>query len=113
MSARFARQISLGEIGTTGQAKIEASSVQAGTGDARAMSVALDYLERAGVRTDEDGPALDVLDADALATLAGRPELVEAAAFLVGSLAATTHLAGLVGIDSRVARIPSLSQSEP
>jgi hypothetical protein len=113
MSARFARQISLGEIGTTGQAQIEASVVRAGRGDARAMSVALDYLERAGVRTDEGGPALDVPGADALTALAGRPELVEAAAFLVGSLAATTHLAGLVGIDSRVARLPPLSPSEP
>ncbi len=113
MSARFARQISLAEIGTTGQAKIQASAVRAGRGDARALEVALDYLERAGAPLCESGRPLDVAETAVIEALAGRPELVEAAAFLAGSLAATERLAEAVGLEARVACWPSLFGGEP
>ena len=110
MSDRFARQVSLREIGTTGQARIGESIARAGHGDARAMAVALDYLERAGGRVHEAGVAVDVPDGAALERLAGRPELLEAAAFLMGSLAATARLGQVVGVESRVADVPPLSE---
>jgi hypothetical protein len=109
MSVRFARHVSLGEIGTTGQAKLEAASVQGGSGDPRALATAMTYLERAGARCG-DGEPLDVRSTDEIARIAGRPELIEAAAFLAGALAATDRIVAIVGAPSRpVERVPVLA----
>ena len=51
--------VSLREIGTVGQARIEATAARVGSGDPRAAKVALDYLVRAGVTSSEAGDALD------------------------------------------------------
>jgi hypothetical protein len=112
MSARFARQVSLAEIGVWGQQRIEATRVRAGHGDPRAQATGVEYVTRAGGRVDEDGSPLDVPDAAELAAIAGRPELIEAAAFLAGSLAATHVIARAVGLDVRPCTIPSLSNDD-
>jgi hypothetical protein len=99
---RWARHVSLAEIGTLGQAKLEAASVREGSGDVRALAVAMTYLERAGVRCG-DGEPLEVRSAAEIERIAGRPELSEAAAFLVGALAATERIATVVGAPARPA----------
>jgi hypothetical protein len=108
---RYARQYVLPEIGTEGQARIEATRVRAGTGDARATEVALAYLTRAGASVGEDGAAITVPSTDRVAEIAGRSDLVEAAAFLAGALAATETLAGIAGASARpVTSVPSLAE---
>jgi hypothetical protein len=107
-ASRHARQFSLAEIGTTGQARIEATRVRAGGGDARANEIALAYLERAGMRLAPDGEPIDVAEVD---RVAGVPALREAAAFLVGSLAATDAIARAAGAPARpVTHVPSLAE---
>ncbi len=110
MSLRFARQYVLAEIGTVGQQRLEAARVRAGGGDPRALAVALAYVERAGVSLDEEtGDPLDVADASEVTRVAGAPDLEEAAAFLLGSLAATQRLATVAGASARpVAHVPAL-----
>lgn len=107
---RYARQYTLAEIGTTGQSRLEAASVRAGEGDPRAMEIALTYLERASVGRSEHGEPVRVVGSEEVSRIAGRPELVNAAAFLVGSLAATEHIVRIVGVQARgVAHVPTLS----
>ena len=108
---RYARQVSLAEIGTTGQARLESASVRAGSGDARACEVALSYLERAGVKLDAaSGDGIDVRTEGEIAQIAGRKELVEAAAFLAGALAATDRIARIATAGVRaVTHVPSLA----
>ncbi len=106
---RHARQYVLREIGTDGQARIEAACVRAGDGDPRATEIALAYLERAGMRITTSGTAVLVASGAELARIAGRPELAEAAAFLAGALSATAHLARVAGVEAvPVARVPAL-----
>lgn len=81
---RYARQISLPEIGEAGQLRLS---------QARVMSshpVASTYLERAGVEVS-DGPA------PALTVHAGDAALAEAASFLSGALTAVEALKRALG----------------
>ncbi|MFO0681677.1 MAG: hypothetical protein U0234_06485 [Sandaracinus sp.] len=113
MSLRFARQYVLEEIGTAGQARLEAASVRAGSGDARAHEIALAYVTRAGVAHDASGDPLDVATSDEIARVAGRPELEPAAAFLLGALAATERIAAIAGAPARkVGEVPALVGAE-
>jgi hypothetical protein len=106
---RYARQYTLAEIGTTGQARIEASQVQAGGGDPRATEIALDYIVRAGARLLASGEPVSVPSSETVAVIAGRPELREAAAFLAGALSATEHLARIAGVAAApIVRVPTL-----
>jgi hypothetical protein len=90
---RFARQISLPEIGEAGQARLLASSVVCGASEAEAVAAL--YLERAGVSVGRaasgGGAQLAALPAggDELArSLADDPRLAHASAWLRGSLIA-------------------------
>ncbi len=109
-SLRYARQYTLAEIGTVGQAKLEAARVHAGAGDSRASAVALAYLSRAGVGIDAAGIAVRVASQHEITRIAGRPELAEAAAFLAGALAATEAIAQITGAPARpVSHVPALT----
>jgi hypothetical protein len=111
MSERFARQYVLPEIGTSGQERIEAARVRPGDGDARATETALAYVVRAGARAADDGTPVATPSTADVERIAGRPDLVAAAAFLAGSLAATTTIAALAGAPARpVANVPSLAE---
>ncbi|MCA9605882.1 MAG: hypothetical protein KC619_09830 [Myxococcales bacterium] len=87
---RYARHVLLPEIGSAGQARLEAATVGLAL-EGRAREVARDYLHRAGVEVD---------GADAVApappVAAGRPELDEAAAFVAGALHAVETIKALV-----------------
>lgn len=111
MSAlRYARQYVLPEIGTGGQARIEACLIAPGTGDARASEIALAYLERAGMTRSLEGEALTLAATSEIERIAGRVELREAAAFLVGALGATACIAAVTGAPARpLTAIPTLS----
>lgn len=98
---RYARQYTLAEIGTTGQARLEAASLRAGAGDPRATEVALAYLARAGVRIAADGATLETASSAEVARVAGRAEQREAAAFLAGSLAAVRAIAEIAHAPAR------------
>ena len=107
---RYARQYTLAEIGTTGQHRLESAHVRAGAGDARASEIMIAYLERAGVAIAASGEALDVASSDEVSRIAGRADLVEAAAFLVGALAATRAIAHIAEVPARpVTNVPVLS----
>lgn len=107
---RYARQYVLAEIGTTGQARLRAAAITSGRGDARVAEIAERYVVRAGVGHDEAGHPLDVVPSEEVARVAGRPELAEAAAFLLGALAATAEIARIAGAPARaVADVPVLS----
>jgi hypothetical protein len=109
---RHARQLLLAEIGERGQARLCATRVRlSGDGDLRAAAVARDYLERAGLqlmdaheasaRSDDEesrGLAVEIADSGALRALAGRPELEEAAAALVGAFAAVEAIKGALDL---------------
>jgi hypothetical protein len=100
--SRFARHLSLPEIGAAGQAKLSSARVRVAPGtDPRVARWAIDHATRVGARQDEAGRAITDAAATAVRELAGRPELEDAAAFLLGALAAlelvrTTTLAGEV-----------------
>jgi hypothetical protein len=110
LDARFARHFSLAEIGTRGQARIAQSAVCAGTGDRDAIEVALTFLARAGMRVGAEGAPIGVPSTDEIARAAGRPELVEAATFLAGALAATARLGAVVGVRAATPVLPRLSE---
>jgi hypothetical protein len=100
--ARFARQISLPEIGEQGQLRLAETRVRCGN------PVAALYLERAG---------LDVVDAPneapALHVQAGDPALHEAAAFLSGALAAVEAIKTALGAGTPLQLPQSLQLKEP
>jgi len=111
---RWARHASLAEIGTTGQAKLEAARVRSGSGDVRALAVAMTYVERAGVQREASGTPLDVRSRAEIERIAGRPELIEAAAFLAGALAATERIASIADAPARpVEAVPVLADDRP
>lgn len=90
--ARYARQLLLPEIGPAGQARLLtcklAIPAPGSALEARAAEIAADYAQRAGLAIDDAGTVLKLPDEPALAALAGRVELHEAAAALCGALAA-------------------------
>lgn len=94
----YARHLLLPEISEEGQDALCSSVLGGLEGDPRAAAVARLYLERAGVRFEDEGAPLGrVPDAGDVESLAGRPELVEAAAFLAGAVAAVEHIKAVVG----------------
>ncbi len=134
---RYARQISLSEIGVPGQARLRASVVRVetlasskrGKGGNRAASkadsasVAALYLERAGVTVERSSELFGERAADAVVPIessvallarAGDERLLHAAAWLNGSFAAVETLKAFVGA-GRSAHLPSslvLSRTE-
>lgn len=117
---RFERHLLLAEIGEAGQARLCAARARLAPGaDSRAAAVARDYLERAGVavieaqaaraQADAEAIALALPDAAVLRSLAGRPELDEAAASLAGALAAVDAIKTALGIGSSPPLSPGLS----
>ena len=121
--ARYARQLLLPQLGEAGQARLLAARFRApGGADASAVSVASEYLERAGLRvivaserdssdtTSECIVELSGLSPDEIARVAGEPVLEEAARALVGALAAIDAVRAVVGFCGQPSRaIPSLS----
>lgn len=111
---QHARHLLLPEIGDAGQERLCVATARAGAGaDARAVAAARDYLGRAGVTwSDENGAAgCAVPNAAAIARVAGRADLEEAAALLVGALAAVETIKSVVAAGRLVslASVPTLS----
>jgi hypothetical protein len=102
---RYARQVLLTEIGLAGQARLLQVAVALPAGaDARAAELAVDYLQRAGLRVDPDAGAVVAVPApDAVRALAGRPELDEAAAALAGAFAAVEAIKHALVLGQRAA----------
>lgn len=84
--ARYARQISLPEIGEQGQLRLSQTRVRCQS------AVTATYLERAGVEVARGTGA-----EPAIAVEAGDPALREAAAFLSGALTAVEALKSALG----------------
>jgi sulfur-carrier protein adenylyltransferase/sulfurtransferase len=109
---RYARHLLLPELGEAGQLRLLAASARPeGSPDAGALAVARDYLSRAGLRVSGEASAvaLELPDADAVARLAGAPELAEAARALAGAFAAVEAIKAAAGIGSRGALAPQFS----
>lgn len=107
--ARFARQLSLPEVGERGQRALGESRARI-EGDSRATDAATRYLERAGCTVSDDGVLVRVSSVEEITRIAGRPELEEAAAWISGCVAAATHIARTVGVCGADApRVPELS----
>ena len=100
----YARQLLLAEIGEQGQARLCAAQVELTAGDARALAVARDYLERAGLRVNDTSSTeplslqVPLPAPDAVRALAGRPEFEDAAAMLAGAFAAVETIKAALGI---------------
>jgi hypothetical protein len=100
--ARFARQISLPEIGEQGQLRLGETRVRCGD------PVAAMYLERAGldvVDAPNEGPSLHVQ--------AGEPALQQAAAFLSGALSAVEVIKAALGVGTPLRLPDSFQLKEP
>jgi hypothetical protein len=101
---RYARHLLLSEIGETGQARLCAARVRVRvTSDPRAVAVARDYLERAGLEVLDAGDAgagldVPVPDAQAVRVLAGGEALEEAGAALAGAFAAVEAIKAVLGV---------------
>ena len=90
---RFARHLSLAEVGEAGQERLSAAPMPELAGDPRAVAVARLYLERAGLDGGErDGAVIDAGSRARVRALAGSEGLEEAAAFVLGAFAAVEHL---------------------
>ena len=97
---RYARQISLPEIGEAGQLRLSQTRVQSGS------AVASMYLERAG---------LDVVDArvePAIEIEPGDPALHEAAVFLSGALSAVEAIKAALGVGTPLSLPDSFALTE-
>ena len=96
---RFARQISLPEIGEAGQARLLASSVACGASEAGAVAAL--YLERAGLHVVREASAPDAAELPAasegfLRSLPSDARLAHAHAWLRGSLIAVEAIKRVV-----------------
>ena len=121
---RYARQLLLPQLGEAGQARLLAARVRAASGaDPGALSVASEYLQRAGLRMaaasgERNGGEttgaciveLSGLAPSAVVEVAGEPALEEAARALLGALAAVDALRAVVEFSGQPSgAIPSLS----
>ena len=96
---RYARHLLLAEIGPAGQARLLAQTVALpASADARAAEVAVDYLRRAGVTVGELGEVVALPDSAAVRALAGRSELHEATAALLGAFAAVEAIKSALAV---------------
>jgi hypothetical protein len=106
---RHARHVLLAEIGEPGQLRLCASRVQRCLlADPRAASVALEYLERAGMSASDAADALPLaLPSSAqVRALSGHVLLEDAAASLAGAFAAVEAIKQSLGVGVRAA-LPS------
>ena len=96
---RYARQISLPEVGEDGQERLLRSSFRRDPqADTTAEAIAIDYLKRAGLKESDSGRALAVATPDAVDRIADEPALREAAATVAGAFAAVEHLKEALGL---------------
>jgi hypothetical protein len=102
---RFARQISLPEIGEHGQARLLASCVLRGTSEADAVAEL--YLERAGLHVSSNDTGVVTLSAppsateDFLRSLPGDARLAHAHAWLLGSLSAVETIKSVLNAHAK------------
>jgi len=95
---RYARQISLPEIGEQGQLRLMHAKVAIASGAVSARTAVL-YLERAGVGLERDASHMIASASPAhVAARAGDPSLEEAAAFLIGALDAVEAIKAVLGV---------------
>ncbi len=116
--ALYSRHLLLPEIGELGQERLCVAGARASaSAEPRAVAAARDYLERAGVAWGDEAGAADcaVPDAGAVARAAGRADLEEAAALLLGALAAVETIKSVTGAGRLVglAGVPVLSEDPP
>lgn len=114
---RYARHLTLPEIGAAGQERLCASRATLAPGaDPRAARWAEAYLVRAGVRVGwaggaDESPSASVLalpDAATVRGVAGPAHLEDAAAYLLGALAALEHVRA-VALPTGARPIPPLT----
>jgi hypothetical protein len=106
----YSRQVILRELGQAGQAQLCAARVAAAdSSSAGATSVALDYLERAGMQV-LDAPAEGVLPLAVLSADEADPALQACAEWLHGAWAAVETIKQCTGVGSpALAAPPSLT----
>ena len=111
--ARYARHLLLPEIGQTGQERLLQSAVAfPSSGDARALEVARDYLQRAGIAVRVGGEPAALPDATMCRALASRAELEEAAAALAGAFHAVEAIKRVLGLGEAATLSGSLLPAE-
>ena len=106
---RYARQISLPEIGEQGQLRLMHAAVAIAS-EAGSARTARSYLERAGVRIEQDAEhTIAGASPDHVAARAGDPSLEEAAAFLIGALDAVEAIKAVLGVGTPLALAETLT----
>ena len=96
---RYARQLSLAEVGEHGQERLLRSRFRCDPGaDPTAQMIAVDYLKRAGLEESDSAEVLTVATPDAVDRIADEPALREAAATVAGAFAAVEHLKQALGL---------------
>jgi hypothetical protein len=111
---RFARHLLLPEIGTGGQERLNAARARLSEGaDAGASAVASEYLQRAGIQIAQQGEhEVELSSHEAVAALAGSPELLEAARALLGALAAVETVKAVLHLGEPLKQAPIHLSSE-
>ncbi len=102
--SKYARQILLNELGTSGQERLCSTAFALSeAADPRAAVVARDYLERAGVgvRANPKAPlAVSVASTEEVSRIAGDVALEACAAWLLGAHAAVEAIKAIAGAGS-------------
>jgi hypothetical protein len=108
--ARYARQLSLAEIGEAGQSRLLAARIALDAhADSRARATAALYLERAGVSVvSETDAAHALIEVDP-----GDPALREAALFLSGALTAVEVIKTVLGAGTPLPNAEIIRLKEP
>jgi hypothetical protein len=112
--ARYARQLSLAEIGEAGQSRLLAARIALDSdGDPRARATAALYLERSGVSVVSETKA-NTHDAHVLIEVdPGDPALREAALFLSGALTAVEVIKNVLGAGTPLPKAEIIRLKEP
>jgi hypothetical protein len=112
---RYARQITLAEIGVEGQAQLCAAELALDAGaDPRAAEVARTYLARSGVQLREQAVQVaPVATTASVRALAGDPELDACAAWLAGSFAAVEAIKAVMGLGAAAQLDATALSAEP
>ena len=102
---RYSRHLLVPELGESGQERLLATKVRfAPSAHAFVSEVATAYLEASGVevaRHDERGVPVMLASARCVAQCAGRPELEQVEAAVLGTLAALDVVRGVLGWEAR------------
>ena len=111
---RYARHLLLPEIGAGGQERLNAARVRVSpAADEGAGAVAREYLARAGVQVAPEGEHLvELPGGEAVLSLAGSPELLEAARALAGALAAVETVKAVLQLGEPLKQAPIHLSSE-